>query len=192
MSKRTNILTLAALPGIVALFAFSPETAKPMSELAERLLRDEHPSLSRGERELIVAGVSMMNNTEFCMRSHEAFAKYNFEKEGRPFEGLSKENATPGSRQNYIVAIAVLTAQNDPAEVKRASLEAIEKELLTEREIHDIVLIASAFCMYNRYVSCLDAPVPQEDAAYEAMAERIYNEGYIQAGVTEEAEAQAL
>jgi len=160
-----------------------------MSELAERLLRDEHPTLSRGERELIAAGVSMMNDTEFCRRSHEAFAKYNFAKEGRPFEGLVKENAEPGSRANFITAIAVLTAQNVPEGVKEAALVALEKEALTEREIHDIVLIASAFCMYNRYVSCLDAPVPQDDAAYEAMAEKIYNEGYIPSEVAEEVPA---
>lgn len=186
---RKNILTLAAgLPGIVALFAFSPETAKPMNELAERLLRDEHPTLSRGERELIASGVSYANNTEFCQRSHAAFAKFNFEKEGHEAWTLETDHKE-GSKQEVIINLALHTAQNNAEAVKHFALEGLEKNLVTEQEVHDVVLIASAFCMYNRYVSCLDAPVPQEDAAYEAMAERIYNEGYIPAGVAEEVPA---
>jgi len=40
------------LPGIVSGFAFRPETAKPMRELAEVLLRGPS-SLTSGEREMI-------------------------------------------------------------------------------------------------------------------------------------------
>ncbi len=53
------------LPGIRGPMAFRPETAKPMNELAEILLRDENNSLSRGERELIGAYVSYLNDCVF-------------------------------------------------------------------------------------------------------------------------------
>jgi hypothetical protein len=44
------------LPGIIGLMTYRPETAKPLNELAETLLRGES-SLSRGERELIASHV---------------------------------------------------------------------------------------------------------------------------------------
>ena len=50
-----------------------PETAKPMKELVEVLLRGES-TLSRGERELIASVVSTRNECVFCSESHGAFA----------------------------------------------------------------------------------------------------------------------
>ena len=60
-------------PGIRGLFDYRPETALPLSHLAEVLLRGDN-SLSRGERELIAAYVSSLNSCHFCMSSHSAFA----------------------------------------------------------------------------------------------------------------------
>ena len=49
----------------------------------------------------------------------------------------------------------------------------------TDVEIHDTVLIAAAFCMYNRYVDGLAAMTPPEgDQSYELGAQRIVAEGY--------------
>ncbi len=48
------------LPGIVGLLNFRPETAKPLLELAETLLRGSS-TLSSGEREIIAASVSYWN-----------------------------------------------------------------------------------------------------------------------------------
>jgi len=61
------------LPGIRGLLRYRPETAKPLGDLAEVLLRGPHP-LSPGERELIAAYVSRRNGCEFCCSSHSAFA----------------------------------------------------------------------------------------------------------------------
>jgi alkylhydroperoxidase family enzyme len=48
------------LPGIIGLLDFRPETAKPLSELANVLLHGPN-SLSPGERELIASYVSARN-----------------------------------------------------------------------------------------------------------------------------------
>jgi hypothetical protein len=56
------------LPGIVDLLDYRPETAKPLCELAEVLLRGPS-SLSSGERELIASSVSHWNNCHFCHSS---------------------------------------------------------------------------------------------------------------------------
>ena len=53
-------INLPERPGIRALFQFRPETAKPLTVLAETLLRAPS-SLSRGERELIAAAFCMYN-----------------------------------------------------------------------------------------------------------------------------------
>ena len=64
------------LPGIRGPMAFRPETAKPLNELAERLLRDDNNTLSRGERELIGAYVSSLNDCFFCQNVHGALAQH--------------------------------------------------------------------------------------------------------------------
>src|SRR5580704_17617295 len=66
------------LPGIRGLMAFSPETAKPLNELAEVLLRSEN-SLTRGERELIATFVSSRNDCFFCQNGHRAIAQHYLE-----------------------------------------------------------------------------------------------------------------
>src|SRR5579862_8372619 len=67
-------ITLPDLPGIRGPMAFRPETAKPLNELAEILLRDDNNTLSRGERELIGAYVSYLNDCFFCQNVHGAMA----------------------------------------------------------------------------------------------------------------------
>ena len=52
-------------PGITGGFAFRPETAKPMRELAEVLLRGSN-TLTSAEREMIAAFVSSRNDCHFC------------------------------------------------------------------------------------------------------------------------------
>src|SRR5882757_8274983 len=61
------------LPGIVGPLAFSPDTAKPLLELAEVLLRGPN-TLTSAEREMIAAHVSYRNDCDFCQLSHSAAA----------------------------------------------------------------------------------------------------------------------
>src|ERR1700687_4829910 len=61
------------LPGISSGFAFRPETAKPMRELAHVLLHGPN-TLSPAERELIATYVSSQNDCYFCQTSHGAAA----------------------------------------------------------------------------------------------------------------------
>jgi len=45
-------------------------------------------------------------------------------------------------------------------------------------EIHDTVLIAAAFCLFNRYVDGLATILPDDPAGYAAMAGLIVTNGY--------------
>ena len=61
------------VPGIRALLAFRPETAGPLGALADALLHAPN-NLPPGERELIAAYVSSLNDCTFCQDSHAAIA----------------------------------------------------------------------------------------------------------------------
>src|SRR5262245_15874929 len=68
-----HIALNSAEPGIRGLLGYRPETARPLSELTEVLLRGPS-TLTRGERELIAAYVSALNDCQYCSSSHSACA----------------------------------------------------------------------------------------------------------------------
>jgi glutamate synthase domain-containing protein 2 len=49
----------------------------------------------------------------------------------------------------------------------------------TDFEIHDTVLIAAAFCMYNRYVDGLGTVQPQDEALYRERGKITARDGYV-------------
>ena len=65
------------MPGITAGFAFRPETAKPMRELAHVLLHTAgSEDFSSRDREVVAAFVSSRNLCYFCQTSHAAAASH--------------------------------------------------------------------------------------------------------------------
>src|SRR5579859_1199965 len=142
-------------PGITGLLAFRPETAKPLNELTEVLLRGEN-SLTRGERELIAAYVSGLNDCEFCSNAHSAFAAAQLE-QGMPLVLQVRTDPalapiTPKLRA--LLAIAAATRESG-RKVTVELVDAARAEGATDVEIHDTVLIAALFSMANRYVDGL-------------------------------------
>src|SRR6201993_1341954 len=63
----------SAETGIRGLLRYRTQTGRPLSELAEVLLRGPS-TLTRGERELIAAYVSALNQCRYCSASHSACA----------------------------------------------------------------------------------------------------------------------
>jgi hypothetical protein len=57
-------------------------------------------------------------------------------------------------------------------------VEAARQQGATDMEIHDTVLIAAAFCMYNRYVDGLATWQPTDEAMYAQMGQQLATEGY--------------
>jgi uncharacterized peroxidase-related enzyme len=166
------------LPGITSLLDYRRETAKPLMDLAEVLLRGDSP-LTRGERELIAAYVSEQNDCEFCAASHGACAAV-LMPEGTPLvEQVRKDPAQApiDDKLRALLAIAGSVAQGGWA-VKEEQIAAARAAGAEDRDIHDTVLVAAAFCMYNRYVDGLATLTPHDPAAYAMMAERLVNQGY--------------
>jgi uncharacterized peroxidase-related enzyme len=167
------------VPGIVGLFEFSPETAKPLCDLAEILLRGPS-SLSPGERELIAAYVSNLNQCKFCTASHTGIAAAQLSQGEALVEAVKKDfrSAPISAKLKALIEIAG-KVQGDARRVSKQDIENAKRDGASEKEIHSAVLIAAAFCMYNRYVDGLAAWTPDDPRAYREMGERIARQGYL-------------
>lgn len=166
-------------PGIVGLFHFRPETSKPLCELAEILLRGPS-SLSSGEREMIASYVSYQNNCHFCHTSHGASAAHHLDSDLSLIDDIKKDfeqtDISPKLRALLDIAGKV---QKSGREVEERDIQKAKDEGASDREIHDTVLIAAAFCMYNRYVDGLGTWAPQKKEAYDEMGKMMAHEGYL-------------
>lgn len=175
----THIAIDNDLPGISGLMAQRPDTGAPLNRLAETLLRSGDSPLTRGERELIAAYVSHLNSTPFCARSHSAFAAAQLEG-GAEVVGavLADPAGAPVSAllKSLLRIAAEVQARARP--VSDGAVRAARAEGATDGHLHDTVLIAAAFCMYNRYVSGLATDVPSDPAYYEVAADVIVRHGY--------------
>jgi uncharacterized peroxidase-related enzyme len=168
-------------PGINGPMKYRPETAKPLNELAEVLLRKEPHPLTPGERELIAAYVSGLNECTFCCSSHSAFAAAQLPSGMALVDqvraGVDEAPVSPKLRALLHIAGAV---QESGRKVTPDLIAAARDEGATDLEIHDTVLIAAAFCMYNRYVDGLATFAPPDPARYEEAAQHIVANGYRQ------------
>jgi len=169
----------AEYPGIRSLFVYRPETAAPLCHLAQVLLHDPHPTLSAGERELIASYVSNLNNCKFCTSTHNAIAKHQLGSDLALVKQVlaDPENAPISDKLKSLLKIAA-KVQSGGKNVLSEDVEAARKEGATDIEIHDTVLIAAAFCMFNRYVDGLATWQPDNETFYDKMGEQRKREGY--------------
>jgi uncharacterized peroxidase-related enzyme len=166
------------VPGIRSLFNFRPATGKPLCELAEFLLRGPSP-LSSAERELIAAYVSNRNDCMFCRNSHAAAARCWYgDKKNIVDELLQEQNANSLSPKMKALLLIAGKVQVSGKSVQPEDIEAARKAGANDNDIHDTVLIAASFSMFNRYVDGLDSYTPTGEAAYEEMGKRMQTKGY--------------
>jgi len=175
-------IALPAMPGIVGLMQYRQDTGHALSVLAETLLRGDSP-LSRGERELIAAHVSKGNGCHFCHRSHAAFAAAQLDG-GEAFVTNTLSDVAASSLSPKMKALLEIAGhvRELGTKVTEADIATARAAGASDRELHDTVLIAAAFCMYNRYVDGLGTFAPPEGEAYREMAARIVSDGYVAAG----------
>ncbi len=167
------------LPGITSAFAFRPETARPLQELAEVLLRGPS-TLTSGEREMIAAFVSTRNSCEFCFSSHRAAAAHHLDGNYDLIDAVRREpeRAPIAPKLKALLALAG-KVQESGRSVTSDDVERARREGATDREIHDTVLIAAAFCMFNRYVDGLATWTPTGHEVYDQMGARMAKQGYV-------------
>ncbi|HZV12055.1 MAG TPA: peroxidase-related enzyme [Candidatus Kapabacteria bacterium] len=167
------------LPGIGGLLAYYTESAKPLTLLAQTMLRGEN-TLTPGERELIATYVSTLNNCFYCANSHGYAAKHllNNDLEIVTAVQCDYQNAPINDKMKALLNIAG-KVQQDGKLVLPEDIERARTEGATDKEIHDAVLIAAMFCMYNRYVDGLGTWQPRELDKYDAMGAVLAEQGYI-------------
>jgi len=167
------------LPGITSGFAFRPETAKPLRELAEVLLRGPN-SLSSADRETIAAFVSSRNDCRFCELSHTAAAAHHQSGNYDVVDAVKRDYQTaPISPKLKALLTIASKVQQGGLQVTTEDVQRARAEGATDVEIHDTVLIAAAFCMFNRYVDGLSTFTPTDPKDYDEMGRRMANDGYV-------------
>jgi uncharacterized peroxidase-related enzyme len=165
------------LPGIRGLLAFRPETARPLGELADVLLHAPG-TLPPGDRELIAAYVSRLNECGYCEASHAAIAACHLRDEALVDAVVTDPERAPVSEKlKALLALAARVQQSGRA-VRAEDVERARRQGATDLEIHDTVLIAAVFCMYNRYVDGLGTFAPTDRDGYRQRAGFVAANGY--------------
>lgn len=167
------------LPGILGPMALRPETTEPLNAFTNALLFDENNTLTRGERELIAARVSRLNGCKFCCDSHSTFAALQI---AGGFETVDcvldhPDDAPVSEKMKALLTIAGQVQQSGRAVTEEAVADARAKGA-TDIEIHDTVLIAAAFCMFNRYVDGLGTWAPENRDDHLESGRMIVQHGY--------------
>ena len=166
------------LPGIRSLMAFSPATAEPMGALANLLLRS-NDGLSMAGRELIAAHVSYLNDCFYCHQSHGEIATcyLNGDRELVNKVKSDYENARISDKLKSLLSIAA-SVQKGGKYVRPDQVDKAKSLSATDKDIHDTVLIAAMFCLFNRYVDGLAATTPSDLSTYPPRARQVAEQGY--------------
>lgn len=165
------------LPGITGLLEYRKDTAQPIRELTQLLLRGPS-TLTEGERELIATVVSHRNECIFCTTAHTAAADILLGEE-KTSACVKKDISTaPVSDKMKTLLIVAAQVQESGKAVTADSVQKAKDAGATDIEIHDTVLIAALFCLYNRYVDGLATLTPVDPDFYKTLGKRLKDHGY--------------
>ncbi len=167
-------------PGIRSAMAFRPETAKPLNELVEVLLHNPNNTLTPGEREIIATYVSYLNECHYCQTIHGAIAAASLDGDYELVKRVKADfqHADISAKLKSLLVIAA-KVQKGGKNVRTEDVNAARTQGATDTEIHDTVLIAAAFCMYNRYVDGLATVQPLDEAPYLERGKQVARDGYV-------------
>jgi len=171
-------------PEIRGAMAFRPETARPLNDLVEVLLRAPN-SLTPGERELIATYVSYLNDCHYCQSIHGAIAAAHLDGDEELVARVKADfqHAHISDKLKALLLIAT-EVQRGGKHVTAEDVAHARSLGATDLEIHDTVLIAAAFCMYNRYVDGLATVQPRDEAMYRERGKMVARDGYLSVSKT--------
>lgn len=164
------------VPGLLSLTRRYPSTGEPLFALAQAVLRGPS-SLTVAEREIIGTFVSARNGCGFCTQVHAATAGHLLGDGTSVLESVQSEAGIEDPRLAALLVIAGKVVRSG-REVTAADIAAAREHGADDQAIHDTVLIAAAFCMYNRYVDGLATNVPADPAQYNDIGRDIAAHGY--------------
>jgi uncharacterized peroxidase-related enzyme len=167
------------IPGIIGPMTAYPETERHLNGLAEALLRGPS-SLTPAEREMIATYTSNGNECYFCTNSHAATARALYGSEGNVVDQvLGNAQAAPISEKMKALLVIAEKTRRDGRQVQAEDVERAHAAGADDKAIHDTVLIAAAFCMFNRYVDGLATWAPRDAAVYDEIGAQLASRGYV-------------
>ena len=166
------------LPGITGLLDYRLDTALPIRQLTHILLRGES-TLTEGERELIATVVSHGNECRFCTAAHTAAANAYLHDPSIAEQVKTDIMTAAVSEKMKALLIIAKTVGRSGRLVTQEMIETARKQGATDRELHDTVLIAALFSLYNRYVDGLASITPNEPAFYDRLGGILQKKGYL-------------
>lgn len=166
------------MPGILGPLRMYPDTEKPISELTHVLLRGPS-SLTPAERELIATYVSYQNHCTFCTKAHGATARHLLGDDAAVEAQVRTDfrQAPISEKLKALIAIAD-KVQAGGHSVTSEDVERAREAGADDRAIHDTVLIAATFCMFNRYVDGLATWAPEQPEVYDQIGRTLAERGY--------------
>ena len=185
-SREAPILEdLPDLPGIICAMQLAPGLTEHLGGLANVLLTDPFPgaTISRAERELLATAVSAQNACFFCADSHGAVAAALMRRDGIADPAVIANSIASGSVTALSAKMVALReiAVTVAADARRLRTEQATQALAAGASSGDVklaILIASAFCMYNRIVNGLKAKTFADPKNYEGPALQLAEMGY--------------
>jgi uncharacterized peroxidase-related enzyme len=179
---------LPDVPGILVAMRLAEGLGRHLRGLADALLVDAFPgsSLTRGERELLATAVSAGNDCFYCMDTHGAFAAELLRRNEVPAVSDLIDSIKNGETKRLdprMAALTVIARQvgRSARHLRREEIDAAKSAGASDGDIQLAVLIAAAFCMYNRMVDGMRAQTPANPRAYEDRARQIADYGYADA-----------
>lgn len=170
------ITTGNAYPGILSLLWYKPSTGRALSALAQQILLGPS-ALTPGERETIAAYTSALNECNFCCASHNGAANCHLHTSTTPADYLRPEFlAAQTPRMQALLQLAA-QVQRGGRHVTQECITAAKQSGASDDAIHDTVIVAAAFCMYNRYVDGLGTR-EASPADYAETGVRLATKGY--------------
>jgi len=169
------------LPGIRGPLAFSPDTTKPLCDLVQVLLTGPH-TLTAAEREMIATYVSSQNDCHYCQSCHGSTAAQHLGGSTADYDLIHRikqnyETSPLPEKMKALLAIAG-KVQKGGKHVTAEDVERAGQHGASDKEIHDTVLIAAAFCMFNRYVDGLATWQPDDPEVYREIGKQTAQLGY--------------
>jgi uncharacterized peroxidase-related enzyme len=151
---------------------------KALNALAQVLLVDQ-PFTSRAERETMHL-CFFTNQCRFCMTTHGAIAAHLPGSNQETMEAVWADyrSAPISEKLKALLHIAEQVAVSG-RNVKEEDIAAARAQGASDMDIHDTVLIAATFCMFNRYVDGLGATTPDDPLFYELVGAQRAKEGYL-------------
>ncbi|MGQ0841199.1 carboxymuconolactone decarboxylase family protein [Actinokineospora sp.] len=169
---------LKSLPAdavLLQVFRTYPETAKPLIDYHELVMRGSSP-FTLAERELIAAYVSGVNACDYCHGVHTATAEAFGVPPGLLAAAVADLDTAPIDDKLKAVLRYVGTLTRTPSRVTAADAQAVFDAGWDEKALHDAVLVCALFNFMNRMVDGLGV---RADASYFATSgTRLHDIGY--------------